>query len=71
MSKKAPLKIQIYIEEGNILHVINNLQERESYMASTGVGLKNIEHRYRILDKPVPEFRKTETQFIAKIPLIS
>lgn len=71
MSKKTPLMIQIFIDEGDILNVINNLQERETHLASTGVGLRNIEHRYRILEKPLPDFYKTETQFIAKIPLIA
>jgi hypothetical protein len=40
-------------------------------MVSTGVGLKNIEHRYKLLDMPAPEFYKTETHFVAKIPLKS
>ncbi len=69
MSKKNPLKIDIFIDSDNILTVENNLQERESHMASTGVGLKNIEHRYHLLEMPVPQFFKTETKFIARIPL--
>ena len=69
MSKKAPLKIEIFIDNENILNIVNNLQERESHMVSTGVGLKNIEHRYHLLEMPAPEFYKTETHFIAKIPL--
>ena len=69
MSKKNPLKIEIFIDDNNILNVVNNLQERESHMASTGVGLKNIEHRYHLLEMPAPEFMKTETNFIARIPL--
>ncbi len=40
MSKKNPLKIEIFIDDNNILNVVNNLQERESHMASTGVGSK-------------------------------
>jgi PAS domain S-box-containing protein len=69
MSKKNPLCIDLFINENNFLNVVNNLQERESYIASTGVGLKNIEHRYKLLEMPAPEFIKTETSFIAKIPL--
>lgn len=69
MSKKAPLNIRIFIDENNFLNVINNLQERESYIVSTGVGLKNIEHRYVLLELPAPDFIKTEDSFIAKIPL--
>ncbi|MGE0019889.1 MAG: PAS domain S-box protein [Draconibacterium sp.] len=69
MSKKNPLKIEIFIAIDNVLHVENNLQERESHMISTGVGLRNIAHRYHLLDMPEPEFVKTETKFIARVPL--
>jgi PAS domain S-box-containing protein len=69
MSKKAPLTIQLFIDKNLMLNIVNNLQERESNMISTGVGLKNITHRYELLELPAPEFYKTETQFVAKIPL--
>ena len=69
MSKKTPLRIDLFIDENNFLNVENNLQERESYIASTGVGLKNIEHRYKLLEMEPPEFIKTRKSFIAKIPL--
>jgi hypothetical protein len=39
-------------------------------MTSTGVGLKNIQNRYRLLNNTIPVFNKTETHFIAHIPLI-
>ena len=70
MSKKSPLVIEIFIDENNWLNVVNNLQEREAHMTSTGVGLKNIQNRYRLLNNTVPVFEKTETQFIARIPLV-
>ena len=69
MSKRNPLKIEIFIGSDNLLHVENNLQERESHMVSTGVGLRNIAHRYHLLEMPEPEFVKTETRFIARVPL--
>jgi PAS domain S-box-containing protein len=69
MSKKNPLLIEIFLEGRHMLNVVNNLQERESHMASTGLGLKNIEHRYKLLELPPPEFCKTETHFTARIPL--
>ena len=69
MSKRNPLKIEIFIGTDNVLHVENNLQERESHMASTGVGLRNIAHRYHLLEMSEPEFVKTETKFIARVPL--
>jgi PAS domain S-box-containing protein len=69
MSKRNPLKIEIFIDSDNLLHVENNLQERESHMVSTGVGLRNIAHRYNLLEMPEPEFIKTDTRFIARVPL--
>jgi PAS domain S-box-containing protein len=70
MSKKSPLVIDIFIDENNRLNVVNNLQEREAHMVSTGVGLKNIENRYRLLNNSVPVFEKTATHFRALIPLV-
>jgi PAS domain S-box-containing protein len=71
MSKKSPLVIDIFIDGDNLLNVVNNLQEREAHMTSTGVGLKNIQNRYRLLNNTVPVFEKTQTHFIAKIPLVA
>ncbi len=70
MSKKSPLVIDIFIDETNHLNVVNNLQEREAHMTSTGVGLKNIQNRYRLLNNTIPVFEKTETHFTARIPLV-
>ena len=71
MSKKSPLVIDIFIDENNLLNVVNNLQEREAHMTSTGVGLKNIQNRYRLLNNTIPVFEKTETHFMARIPLVT
>lgn len=70
MSKKSPLFIQIFVDEKCYLNIINNLQEREAHMTSTGVGLRNIQNRYLLLNNTLPEFEKTSDQFIARIPLI-
>ena len=71
MSKKSPLVIDIFIDENNQLNVVNNLQEREAHMTSTGVGLKNIQNRYRLLNNTIPVFEKSETYFTARIPLVA
>ena len=71
MSKINPLVIDIFIDSDNNLNIINNLQERPSQIVSTGVGLKNILNRYKLLELPLPTFDKTENQFIAKIQLIN
>lgn len=71
MSKKSPLVIDIFIDQNNLLNVVNNLQEREAHMTSTGVGLKNIQNRYRLLNNTIPVFEKTDSHFRALIPLVS
>jgi len=70
MSKSNPLKIDIFIDIKNFLNIVNNLQERPSQIISTGVGLKNIQNRYLLLNNTEPVFEKTDTHFIAKVPLI-
>jgi len=70
MSKSNPLQIDIFIDNKNFLNIVNNLQERPSQIVSTGVGLKNIQNRYLLLNNTEPVFEKTKTHFIAKVPLV-
>ncbi len=70
MSKTNPLIIDIYVDADSNLNVINNLQARPSQIMSTGVGLKNILNRYKLLNLIIPTFEKSESQFIAKIQLV-
>jgi len=69
-SKKSPLKVALFIDEDHTLNVVNNLQNRETHMKSTGIGLVNITKRYALLSDRQPSFEMTEEHFIAKIPLI-
>jgi len=71
MSKSEPLTIDVFIDSDNYLNIVNNLQERPSQLISTGVGLKNIQNRYLLLNNTEPVFEKTETHFIAKVPLVT
>lgn len=70
MTKTDPLQIDIFIDSEHYLNIVNNLQERPSQLVSTGVGLKNIQNRYLLLNNTQPVFRKTATHFIAKVPLV-
>jgi LytS/YehU family sensor histidine kinase len=69
-STKSPLTIRMFIDDEGFLNVINNLQIREMHFASTGIGLKNIASRYSLLSDSSPEFIQTETEYIARIPLL-
>ena len=69
ISEEQPLKITIN-NEGDYLQVQNNLQLRMVHEQSTGIGLKNLKARYKLLtDLPVI-IEKTEAYYTAKIPLI-
>ncbi|AVR45440.1 hypothetical protein C7S20_09245 [Christiangramia fulva] len=68
-TRKSPLQIHI-IKSGNILEVRNRLKPRREKINSTHTGLKNIESRYRFLTDRIPEFKKTEKEFIARLPLL-
>lgn len=68
-SRSEPLRISIFVDESRHLNIINNLNERESKLVSTGVGLQNIRRRYLLLSDRKPEFQKTKEHFIVKLPL--
>ncbi len=70
MSKMQPLIIDVFVDDANYLNIVNNLQERPTHLASTGLGLKNILNRYELLNLSPPVFEKTAHQFIARIKLV-
>lgn len=68
-AKDSPLQINIYDEEHYIL-VVNNIQSKNSRIDSKKVGLSNLKKRYNLLCRVEPEFKITESEYIAKLPLI-
>ena len=64
-----PLKINIFIE-GDDICVTNNLCPKVGRHSSTGLGLAYIKQQYMDLSGKEIEARKTETEFIAKLPLL-
>lgn len=69
-SKLKPLVINLFVENENVLVTENNLQIRDTYIQSTGVGLSNIRNRYSLITGKEPQFEKTEEKFVVKIPLV-
>tara|TARA_R110000868_G_scaffold66877_3_gene198869 strand:- start:38158 stop:39498 length:1341 start_codon:yes stop_codon:yes gene_type:complete len=65
-----PLRIRVY-EEGGMLCVSNNLQEKQVVKKSSGVGLRNIQERYHILSNREVQIHKTATDFTVKVPILS
>lgn len=64
-----PLKINIFVE-GDDICVTNNLSPKVGRHSSTGLGLAYIKQQYMDLSGKEIEARKTETEFIAKLPLL-
>jgi hypothetical protein len=59
------------VEEGDVLLIKNNIQLKQVVKAGSGVGLKNIQQRYKLLtDRPV-EITKDSNEFMVSIPLLT
>lgn len=67
-SVARPLCVSIFMA-GNMLVVSNNLQIISNPESSTGIGLANLNSRYRILVQQEIIIEKTAESFIVKLPL--
>lgn len=68
--KSEPLLIHLKNSEDYLI-VTNTIQPRLNVIDSKEIGLSNLKKTYNLISKNQPEFQKTETEFIAKIPLIN
>jgi LytS/YehU family sensor histidine kinase len=66
---EKPLIVHIYDEDG-WLNVSNNLQPIATPEYSTGIGLVNLNERFRLLLHREIEISKTNDRFLVKLPLI-
>jgi two-component system LytT family sensor kinase len=69
-TREEPLKILIFIE-GKEIAVKNNLQKMASQIKSTGIGLKNLSERVKLLTGKDLFIEETNTYFLVKMPLLS
>ncbi|MFW0717439.1 sensor histidine kinase [Pedobacter sp. N23S346] len=63
-----PLVVRIYRED-KCLIISNNLQEMTLPESSTGIGLVNLNERFRLLVNQEIEIERTNEMFIVKLPL--
>lgn len=66
---EQPLIVRIYDEDGWLI-VSNNLQPIGTPENSTGIGLANMNERFRLLVHREIEIQKTQTLFLVKLPLL-
>ncbi len=66
-------KLTLHIwKEKNCIHVRNNIIDRKRYsIPSNGIGLDNIQERYRLKGYKLPEIYNTGDWFEVKLPIIS
>jgi sensor histidine kinase YesM len=70
ISENHPLELRIYTQN-DMVWVENRLNRKETRVDSTGIGLKNLEARYKyILGKPI-RMEQTNAIFKVGLPLIS
>lgn len=71
ISTSQPLMIEIVLDiENNVLSVSNNFQPKVDARGG-GIGLKNLDERFRVLAGRSPEISNKDGQFIVAIPLIT
>ena len=70
VTSAKPLYIRVYEEEGSLV-VENNLQEKQVVKKSSGVGLQNIQQRYRILTDRQVQIAESTSDFKVKLPLLT
>lgn len=69
-TNESPLKIRILKENGWI-NVVNNSQSKSSMIESSGVGLDNLEERYKILSGDILQINESEHTFSVKIKILN
>jgi ligand-binding sensor domain-containing protein len=71
VSKAYILVINVYGDDVlNYLYVENNLQEKKEAVQSTGIGIKNIIERYKLLSDKEVKIIKTEKNFKVGLPFL-
>lgn len=68
-SKEKPLTVNIY-SENNFIVVSNNKVIRTDNVISTGIGLENLNERYKIVDNKEIKIINNNDKFTVKIPMI-
>ncbi|RIV42192.1 2TM domain-containing protein [Flagellimonas pelagia] len=70
VTSSKPLHIKVF-EQGGMLVVSNNLQEKQVVKKSSGVGLQNIRQRYQILTDRGVIINKTNSDFSVSLPMLT
>ncbi|MEO8766592.1 MAG: histidine kinase [Ginsengibacter sp.] len=64
-----PLNIRVILN-GDYIHIKNNKKPKPYLVNSTGIGLRNLSSRYRLICNKDIQIETTESEFTVKLPLI-
>lgn len=67
-TRQNPLKISVFFEDQHIV-VRNNLQKKATQLKSTGIGLRNLSERIRLVMGETLIIEENDNYFTVKIPL--
>lgn len=68
-TRNSPLRITIYQEGTDMLVVSNNLQPKTVMGSASGIGLKNLNQRCRLIMKREIEIINNSREYIVKVPV--
>jgi hypothetical protein len=67
-TREKPLKISVFFKDKHVV-VMNNLQKKATQLKSTGIGLRNLAERIRLVTGKTLIVEENGKYFTAKIPL--
>lgn len=67
--RETPLHIRICVNEDAVLMVENNLQRKQLTVPSTGIGLRNIREKFRLMNAEEIVVRNEDGYFSVMVPL--
>jgi len=67
-TRQSPLKISVFFDDQHIV-VRNNLQKKATQLKSTGIGLRNLSERIRLVMGKTLIIEENDNYFTVKIPL--
>jgi two-component system, LytTR family, sensor kinase len=68
-TREEPLKISVYLEADSVV-VRNNIQRMASQAKSTGIGLKNLSERVKLISRKTMVVEDNGDYFTVKVPLM-
>ena len=70
VNKEYPLRVTIHIHDEENLIVANNIQKKKVLVQSHGVGLTNINAKFKLLNEQQISVEETDGRFVVSVPLI-